>query len=106
MHESRRVFVNFYTRLSPELDDCRRRLEKALELKSSNLLARILSDVESRLLNELSGDQRKAYFRRELDPESIRTILNARRDAQQPRSDIWHRSGDARWRRKREASTT
>jgi len=74
MLASGRLYANFYTRLPPECDDRRRRLEKALDLKSSSLVELALNELEDRLVRSLNDAQREEYFRGELDRELIRTI--------------------------------
>ena len=63
MLASGRLYANFYTRLSPDCDDCRRRLEKALGLKSSGVLELVLNEFESRFVGKLSNAQRQEYFK-------------------------------------------
>ena len=63
MLSSPRVFRNFYARLSPECDDRRRRLEKALGLKSSGVLELALNKFENRFVSKLSDAQRQDYFK-------------------------------------------
>src|SRR3974390_1295621 len=84
MLASGRLYTNFYARLSPRSDDCRRRLEKALDLKAPGLLGLLLKDFEHRLVSTLNEAQRQAYFKGELDQEVIRKAC-AETPAEAPR---------------------
>jgi hypothetical protein len=76
MLASGRFYTNFYARLPPECDDRRRRLEKALDLKSSGLVELALNEVEDRLVRSLNDAQRQDYFKGALDASQSRAITN------------------------------
>ena len=74
MFASGRFYANFYARLSPECNDRRRRLEKALGLRSSRVLELVLNEFEDRLLSRLSDAQHQQYLNGNLDKGVILKI--------------------------------
>ena len=78
MLASGRLYANFYARLSPECDDRRRRLEKALGLRSSGVLELVLNEFEDRFVSRLSETHRTDYFNGALDASHERDVITAR----------------------------
>jgi hypothetical protein len=78
MLASGRLYANFYARLSPECDDRRRRLEKALGLRSSGVLELVLNEFEHRFVSRLSETQRTDYFKGALDASHEGRVITTR----------------------------
>jgi hypothetical protein len=78
MLASGRLYANFYARLSPECDDRRRRLEKALGLRSSGVLELVLNEFEDRFVSRLSETQRADYFNGALDASHEGRVITTR----------------------------
>jgi hypothetical protein len=77
-------FVNFATRLDPETNARRRRIERLWDQKSPKMLEKVFLIVENTILSRMSDEQRKRYYSGTLTREEYHLNSSAHAEPKVP----------------------